>query len=46
MSFQENNIEHIKVKKSIISIIDLMSTRYVGINIVKARGSALFGVLN
>ena len=46
MSFQENNIKHIKVKKTNISYFDLLSTRYVGIDFVKTRGSTLFRVLN
>lgn len=46
MSFQESNIEHIKVKKSIISSFDLLSMKYVGINIVKARKIALLAIVN
>ena len=43
MSFQENNIKHMKVKKTDISYFDLLSTRYVGIDIVKVKKSASIG---
>ena len=43
MSVHENDSEHIKVKKSNISNSDLMSTRYIGFNIVKVRKTALLG---
>jgi len=46
MSFQKNNIEHIKVKKSNISNSNLMSTTYIGIDIMKAREIALLGIVN
>ena len=46
ISFQESNIKHIKVKKVDISYFDLLSIRYIGIDFMKTRESALFRVLN
>ena len=41
MPFYENDIGRMKTKKADISTFDLLSTNYVGINIVKVRKTAL-----
>lgn len=43
MPFHENEFDRIKTKKPIILVFDLLSTNYVGFNIVRDRKSASVG---
>lgn len=44
MSFHRIGFKHIKLKKPIISSFDLLSTNYVGIDIVRIKENALLGI--